>query len=81
MAQTSARLDWQTDTVKAAAHRAVSRAVALGLLVAPDVCECGCGEGGPLTPHHDDYSKPLDVRWLRRRCHRQYHFALSKVTA
>jgi len=27
--------------------------------------------------HHEDYSKPLDVIWLCRRCHRAWHYLLE----
>lgn len=34
-------------------------------------CEvCGCGK---VHAHHDDYAKPLDVRWLCALHHKQWH--------
>jgi len=29
--------------------------------------------GGRAQKHHDDYSKPLEVRWLCRRHHLEFH--------
>ena len=55
---------------KAPAHCAVRRAVRRGELV-PQPCET-CGTT-PTHGHHDDYSKPLDVRWLCRSCHYKAH--------
>lgn len=53
-------------------HQAVFRALRRGDLVKPDRCsECGvaCSPRG----HHDDYDKPLDVRWLCNSCHMKWH--------
>jgi ribosomal protein S27AE len=35
-----------------------------------------CGEE-KAEAHHGDYTKPLDVRWLCRRCHRRHHASLA----
>jgi ribosomal protein S27AE len=38
----------------------------------PQPCE-KCGTSEDLQMHHEDYSKPLDVRWLCAECHQDEH--------
>lgn len=53
------------------AHKAVQTAVSRGHLVR-GVCEvCGKAEA---HAHHDDYSKPLEVRWLCKAHHEAGHY-------
>lgn len=54
------------------AHKAHQAAVASGELVRPGECET-CGVECKPVAHHDDYLKPLDVRWLCRPCHGDWH--------
>lgn len=55
---------------KKEAHRAVQRAVKKGLLIKTP-CEV-CGEK-KVEGHHDDYDKPLVVRWLCHKHHMELH--------
>lgn len=55
----------------AAAQQRVYYAVKDGRLVRPSACE-NCGAEGRIEAAHSDYSRPLDVRWLCRRCHREW---------
>jgi hypothetical protein len=65
---------------KAAAQVTLATAVRYGRLVRPDSCE-QCGQKPPrnrlgrssIQGHHDDYSKPLEVRWLCQPCHNRHH--------
>ena len=52
------------------AHLAVQRALTAGALV-KGACEV-CGET-VVDAHHDDYDRPLAVRWLCRRHHTRLH--------
>jgi transposase-like protein len=66
----------QTEHYKASAL--VCRAIAQGVLI-PEPCEvCGVygrDENGKrrVHGHHDDYNKPLQVRWLCQTHHYEWH--------
>lgn len=48
----------------------VRREIAAGRLCREPCEVCSA----PVThAHHDDYGKPLDVRWLCAECHREWH--------
>lgn len=55
----------------------VKKAITRGVLV-PQPCEV-CGQE-KAHAHHDDYSKPLKVRWLCRKHHQQHHAAEERAT-
>lgn len=60
------------------AQNIVEKAIEKGVLV-PRPCEV-CGENGlmrdgrrKVQAHHDDYNKPLSVRWLCQKHHHEWH--------
>lgn len=58
------------DRRRAKCHNAVARAIRAGRL-APQPCKvCGAQKS---VAHHDDYNKPLEVRWLCQPCHKAHH--------
>lgn len=60
---------WRQDNAeKRAAHHKVYRAVRSGRLVRADSCE-HCHKTCKTEAAHTDYSKPLGVLWLCRKCH------------
>ncbi len=55
-------------------HRArelIKRAIRSGTVIRMSSCS-NCDNKNPEA-HHDDYTKPFDVRWLCKRCHMQLH--------
>lgn len=60
--------------IKNGARTMVGNAVRAGRLVKPNMCESdGCESTGRLHGHHDDYARPLEVRWLCPACHHEWH--------
>jgi transposase-like protein len=60
-------------------HHKVENAVKHGYIKRPESCE-ECGHSGKnkdgrtaLRAHHDDYNKPMEVRWLCHKCHYTWH--------
>lgn len=61
----------KADKSKAKARSIVSNCLKRGWLVKLP-CEV-CGELEKVEAHHDDYTKPLDVRWLCKKHHVEHH--------
>lgn len=53
-----------------AAHVKVGNAIRDGKLTKQPCEICGIEK---VEAHHEDYSKPLDVMWLCKRCHEDWH--------
>ena len=66
-------------TASKRAQHMVEKALRKGILNNPGICsECSSentfkdGRTG-IQAHHDDYNKPLEVRWLCQPCHHEWH--------
>jgi len=53
------------------AHSMINSAIKSGKLFKDDCSECGSSDNPHA--HHDDYLKPLNIRWLCAACHHQWH--------
>lgn len=65
------RLYMQRFPIKAKAQKQAYSRRRRGKLV-PQPCEA-CGATEKIEMHHEDYSKPFDVRWFCWACHRRLH--------
>lgn len=70
-----------------AARKAFAEAVRRGHLIRPDTCESCLQKPAPnrlgrssIQGHHDDYSKPFEVRWLCQPCHNRHHKSLAALS-
>ncbi len=71
-----AKKKWLSDyfnQIKRASHVIVNNAVRDGRLSKPKNCSKCDKTECRIEGHHDDYARPLDVRWLCSKCHRDFH--------
>lgn len=61
------------ESFKRKAQHAVSVELMMGRIKNPGKCSSCEAITDVLDAHHEDYSKPLDIRWLCKPCHTQYH--------
>lgn len=58
--------------MKYAAHVITRNAVRDGKLIQASNCSV-CKSTEKIEGHHDDYTKPFEVRWLCEKCHKEWH--------
>lgn len=65
---------WQKENrEKINAYRKMRTALKNGTITRLYVCQDCNSKANRIDAHHEDYSKPLDVLWLCRQCHRNRH--------
>lgn len=61
---------YRKSSIKNAVMQQANNAIRNGLITKQPCEECGDEKS---EAHHDDYAKPLEVRWLCRTHHRRWH--------
>lgn len=61
--------------MKEISRRYANHAQRWGELVPQPCADCGADKS---EKHHEDYSKPFEIVWLCRKCHRKRHWQASK---
>lgn len=64
---------------KVAVQKLFRAAVLSGRIVPATECSA-CGIACKAHGHHDDYSKPYEVRWLCQPCHNRHHAQQRKAS-
>lgn len=62
--------EWRNRLIDKSAHRKVYLALKKGILKKQPCVYC---KKKRVDAHHDDYSKPLKVIWVCRKCHSKLH--------
>lgn len=62
--------------LKRSARTSVSNAIRDGKITRGHCSVCGCAKA---EAHHDNYSQPLNIRWLCKRHHEELHLHLAKM--
>jgi hypothetical protein len=61
-----------TFKIKGRAHAALHYAIKKGNILRPSHCAY-CEKDCKPEAHHEDYTQPLEVAWLCKQCHYDYH--------
>lgn len=64
---------WQSYKTKQWCRALWVKAVRNGNMVRPRMCSECKTKNSPISGHHPDYTKPLQVVWLCHKCHKKIH--------
>ena len=59
--------------IKKSATTELNNKVRDGQIIKPEECSACYCKPKRIHGHHDDYAKPLEVRWLCPSCHKKWH--------
>lgn len=67
----------ELNPIRCKARSIVSNLIRRGKLIKPDICS-HCFKKRKVESHHEDYSKPLEVKWLCKKCHTSWEQAKQR---